>query len=179
MDDTISRQGAIDAINHICPVDTEYDCTLLDRTDVRYVLSDLPSTQSEFINEEIRFALKQLGAYFAIKIRDGKEGSVPIELFQRVEEIQKYFENMPSAQSEPDSEWRKKHYEAAYAQGFVDGCKSYERQFERKRGKWINDIYCSECGWVHEVESGFIGSVEDFNYCPNCGADMRKESDNG
>lgn len=46
-DDTISRQAAIDAINHICPVDTEYDCTLLDRVDVRCVLSDLPSAQPE------------------------------------------------------------------------------------------------------------------------------------
>lgn len=44
-DDLISRQAAIDAINHICPVDTEYDCTLLDRVDVRYVLSELSSAQ--------------------------------------------------------------------------------------------------------------------------------------
>lgn len=43
--DMISRQAAIDAINRICPVDTEYDCTLLDRVDVRCVLLDLPSTQ--------------------------------------------------------------------------------------------------------------------------------------
>lgn len=47
--DTINRQAAIDAINHICPVDTEYDCTLLDRVDVRCVLSDLPSAQPEII----------------------------------------------------------------------------------------------------------------------------------
>ena len=47
--DTISRKAAIDAINRICPVDTEYDCTLLDRVDVRYVLSDLPSAQPERI----------------------------------------------------------------------------------------------------------------------------------
>lgn len=46
-DDLISRQAAIDAINHICPVDTEYDCTLLDRVDVRYVLSELPPAQPE------------------------------------------------------------------------------------------------------------------------------------
>lgn len=45
--DLISRQAAIDEINHICPVDTEYDCTLLDRVDVRYVLSDLPPAQPE------------------------------------------------------------------------------------------------------------------------------------
>ena len=49
MSDLIDRQAAIDAINHICPVDTEYDCTLLDRVDVRCVLSDLPSAQPEII----------------------------------------------------------------------------------------------------------------------------------
>ena len=47
INDSISRKAAIDAINRICPVDTEYDCTLLDRVDVRYVLSNLPSAQSE------------------------------------------------------------------------------------------------------------------------------------
>ena len=49
MDDTIYRQAAIDAINQICPIDTEYDCTLLDRVDVRCVLTDLPSAQPEII----------------------------------------------------------------------------------------------------------------------------------
>ena len=45
--DTVSRQQALDAINHICPIDTDCDGTLLDRVDVRYVLSDLPSAQPE------------------------------------------------------------------------------------------------------------------------------------
>lgn len=45
MSDLISRQAAIDAINQICPIDTEYDCTLLDRVDVRCVLTDLPSAE--------------------------------------------------------------------------------------------------------------------------------------
>lgn len=47
MDDLIYRQDAIDAINHICPTDTEYDCVLLDKVDVRCVLTDLPSAQPE------------------------------------------------------------------------------------------------------------------------------------
>ena len=47
MSDLITRQAAIDAINQICPIDTEYDCTLLDRVDVRCVLTDLPSAQPE------------------------------------------------------------------------------------------------------------------------------------
>ena len=50
-------------------------------------------------------------------------------------------------------------------------------QPERKKGKWIDNTFCSECGWIHEVESGFIGSVKRFNFCPNCGADMRGEQD--
>lgn len=49
MNDLIYRQAAIDAINQICPIDTEYDCAfaLLDRVDVRCVLTDLPSAQPE------------------------------------------------------------------------------------------------------------------------------------
>lgn len=47
--DTISRQVAIDAVNKIAPVNTEYDCTLLDILDVRYVLTELPSAESELI----------------------------------------------------------------------------------------------------------------------------------
>lgn len=43
---------------------------------------------------------------------------------------------------------------------------------KENKGRWIDDIYCSECGWIHEVEPGFIGSVNDFNYCPNRGAEM-------
>lgn len=45
-EDCISRQAAIDAIAKIHPIDTEYDCTLYDKLDVRYVLMDLPSVTS-------------------------------------------------------------------------------------------------------------------------------------
>lgn len=45
--DTISRQVAINAVNKIAPVNTEYDCTLLDILDVRYVLTELPSAEPE------------------------------------------------------------------------------------------------------------------------------------
>lgn len=54
MSDLISRQAAINAIKQICPIDTEYDCTLLDRVDVRCVLTDLPSAQPE--EKEIGYA---------------------------------------------------------------------------------------------------------------------------
>lgn len=62
MNDLISRQAAIDAINHICPVDTEYDCALLDRVDVRCVLSDLPPAQPEIVRcKDCKFGVYEKG----------------------------------------------------------------------------------------------------------------------
>lgn len=51
-EDCISRRVAIEAINNICQIDTDCDGTLLDRVDVRYVLSCLPSVQPEIIRCE-------------------------------------------------------------------------------------------------------------------------------
>lgn len=66
---------------------------------------------------------------------------------------------------------------------------------ERKKGKWIkmsdaDGIYwtCSECGEdiprVSHFDPQFdlfprLESIEKTNFCPNCGADMRKETENG
>lgn len=60
---------------------------------------------------------------------------------------------------------------------------------ERKRGKWIykddddtryGSYWCSECHYgitVDEYRIDDIGFViEDMNYCPHCGADMRGEN---
>ena len=98
---------------------------------------------------------------------------------------------LPPAQSEPDSEWRKKHYEAAYAQGFVDGCKSYERyerQLEQKRGKWIylfdnkdrrSEWGCLRCSHIVYTDDR-TERPEDrgIYYCPHCCSDNREENDN-
>ena len=52
---------------------------------------------------------------------------------------------------------------------------------ERKTGKWIYDT-CSKCGkdlwdYFHFTEDGRI--IEEPNFCPNCGVDMRgKHNDN-
>lgn len=87
-------------------------------------------------------------------------------------------EKLPSA--EPDPEWRKKHYEMAYNQGFVDACKYYENLPERKTGHWLFlDEYdeavthtCSECGKRMTTAIGVKAS-----FCWNCGADMRGEQE--
>ena len=53
-------------------------------------------------------------------------------------------------------------------------------QPERKRGKWRRrlvdsgfnaDWHCSECGWKTSIEE------HGYNFCPNCGADMRGRGD--
>ena len=53
---------------------------------------------------------------------------------------------------------------------------------EPKKGKWHSRIYskiemfvCSECQheYSHDAETG----EQFYNYCPNCGADMRGEQE--
>ena len=50
---------------------------------------------------------------------------------------------------------------------------------ERKKGKWRRrlvdcgfnaDWHCSRCGWKTSLEE------HGYNFCPNCGADMRGEN---
>lgn len=51
-------------------------------------------------------------------------------------------------------------------------------QPERTKGKWIDDCSCSICHWIHEDDKGFA-LLTDYHFCPNCGADMRKETEDG
>lgn len=49
---------------------------------------------------------------------------------------------------------------------------------ERKKGKWIIDGECVDCSVCrHDKWSRvpFEDLVKRFNFCPNCGADMRGE----
>lgn len=79
----------------------------------------------------------------------------------------------PSAQERID---------AAYKEGYCDCEQEWlkERRQERKKGKWIidehdpeRDTKCSSCGFVLDdwVQGVF------YNFCPNCGADMREETE--
>ena len=51
-------------------------------------------------------------------------------------------------------------------------------QPERKKGKWIDYVnsHC-ECSVCHTEWSYFSNETECFEFCPNCGADMREADD--
>ena len=52
-------------------------------------------------------------------------------------------------------------------------------QPERKTGKWINEgriIRCNKCKIGYATVKG-MKSALTYNFCPNCGTDMRGEQD--
>ena len=86
-----------------------------------------------------------------------------------------------------------------YTAGFADGYRQGKKDAERKKGWWIykaeefynavnekgggvdestpffvDDIACSECLLMFSV---IDNEAERFNFCPNCGADMRGGED--
>ncbi len=79
-------------------------------------------------------------------------------------------------------------YKNGYAKGFEDGKKAgvkHGRWIDRYSGKYANPLYdCSECKnrapYKFEDDSLHIGLwLQDLtDYCPNCGAYMRKENEN-
>ena len=59
---------------------------------------------------------------------------------------------------------------------------------ERKKGKWEfrsnpnipggmnpEDAYCSKCGF--HVDVTCIDAIDEYNFCPNCGADMTEDEE--
>ena len=76
---------------------------------------------------------------------------------------------------ECDTEWSEYHDGfISYSQLEIDTAPSID--IEPKRGEWVNtaepymsdNIVCSVCGY---------NSICEYNFCPNCGADMRGGED--
>ena len=72
-------------------------------------------------------------------------------------------------------------YSEGYKRGYIDA----RTEFQRPQGEWIaredmdyldenkvvhNHFQCNKCGFIHD----FIdGHTSQYNFCPDCGADMR------
>ena len=63
-------------------------------------------------------------------------------------------------------------FKAGYKQAILDG----QTNFKRPRGEWIK---IGELGLAYKCNKCEEISVIPENFCPNCGADMRKETSNG
>ena len=71
-----------------------------------------------------------------------------------------------------------------YANGYKKGYEDAKKEFERPQGEWVlqtyerfdngNELYkyyCDKCGYREEHA---YSDSKLSNFCPNCGADMRK-----
>ena len=72
------------------------------------------------------------------------------------------------------------YVEEGTEEGFISDMKHFLEMLpsaepERKHGKWVNyGTECSECGY-HRIDQACQSSKPfEYNYCPNCGADMRE-----
>ena len=93
----------------------------------------------------------------AIDALDKRFASIPVEQTTEILQLRKDLRELPSAQPE----WKKGKWLYAEDEYGIDG---YHR---------------NQCGffvpwdYIHK----FINYIEDYNFCPNCGADMRGEQD--
>ena len=86
------------------------------------------------------------------------------------------------AQMEADAEQMEDLIAKMFAYAVVNDVKHAPTIEERKKGKWLvepydveNDIWVHRCGECMKVT--MLGSKKPrFDYCPNCGADMRGKS---
>ena len=64
-----------------------------------------------------------------------------------------------------------------YRSGYKDGKKRGKKEQKRRKGKWVNNLHdipiCNQCGYMTPYDRA-IDDYEYGNFCPNCGADMRK-----
>ena len=169
MSNLIYRQDAIDAMEQWL-----YDSK--DNRTVREVVYELPSAEPEHIcinlNEPIKVKLTDWGKPIGAGRPLADSEVIPIlQDINReiggsysIERAIEVLEELPSAS--PDlSTFSDKLWKMAYERGKAEG---------RKKGKWIDksdDIdgawnYCSVCGEQ---------AIDLYDFCPNCGADMRGE----
>lgn len=102
------------------------------------------------------------------EVQDNYDGYEPNDLGKFMNKVYDLIDNAPPVDI-------KDEIAGAYNEGYMCGNKEAEKA--RPQGEWIiiksplsNEtiVKCDKCG------DEFIGNdVEDYNFCPNCGADMK------
>ena len=147
--DMVSRQKAIEAVEKESQVDGAYG--YMDTKSIVDLLNDLPPAQPNLQPTCSQLATDTISRQAAIDALNKRFDDIPMEQTQEILLLRRDLRTLPSAQP------------------------------ERKKGKWVgtefdgyadgNPVYCewkcSACGCVVEDEE------PAWNYCPNCGADMR------
>lgn len=70
--------------------------------------------------------------------------------------------------------------------GMITAIEYENKKQERKKGEWIygedeygiDGYHCDKCGFFvpWDYAHKFINYIEDYKFCPNCGADMRGDN---
>ena len=63
----------------------------------------------------------------------------------------------------------------SFMKGYNHGCDDGKKFYERPQGKWVIDAQ----GYYHCNKCNRIKQQSDNNYCANCGADMRGNTNEG
>lgn len=158
MSDSISRQAAIDAIGEKCDeifktkqkgATYPHDDFFQGMAYAEDVVKQLPPANcSEFPNNS-----DTISRQAAIEALDKRFDKIPMEQTTEILKLRKDLRGLPSIQS------------------------------EQKRGRWIygedeygiDGYHCDKCGFFvpWDYTHKFINYIEDYNFCPSCGADMR------
>jgi hypothetical protein len=150
--DLIYRQAAIDAIDNANDGLVKDDYTYGVQSGMekaKYVIEELPSAQQERLTDDDFETIR-------IHLNACKEKLCNQRRWKEAEEYQRIIDRfMAFASAQP----------------------------ERKKGKWIysedeygiDGYHCDKCGFFvpWDYAHKLINYIEDYHYCPNCGADMR------
>lgn len=115
-------------------------------------------------------ALSAEGEYIKKEDALSDKGLAEFHYYEDYYKMRKYLESLPTY-SFPDREkgiadsYRQKMF--AYLDGVADGLNNPIRE----NGEWIYDGDCIHC---NNCKSAF-NNLTGFNFCPNCGTDMRGE----
>ena len=171
MSDLIDRQDAIDAIHEdadwLAAQGSDWQVERMERD--KSILMSLPSAEKvQLSGEDATFdCISRQDAITAIFDLCGEVDTDN----PHVDAIEEVLGNLPSASTDL-STFSDKLWKIAYERGRKEG---------RKKGKWIEqdaggDGVFYECSVCKDAFTLIDGTPSDnnYNFCPNCGADMRE-----